>query len=404
MTKHCQVEALIGERLSADGKALSSERLGTDVRTLAGEGVVAGRIIMNLKAQETPEAAKRWSEELDNALDHQAVLDAAELARIASTGALPVIQHPVVMAPNVPPPITRRHPARVVANIETIDKVMPVSQFHKYLYWTFNEGVPGPFIRARVGDTLELNFTNRDSSGMAHNIDMHCVTGPGGGGPCTFAEQDETKTGIFKLMHPGLFVYHCAAAPVPQHIQNGMFGMILVEPEEGLPPVDREFYVMQHEIYAVESEDDSSMLEPDYESGLAEKPMYVLFNGKENALVNKPLMSRQGERVRIFFGNAGPNLASSFHIIGQIFDKLYRDADLISPPARSVQTTLVPAGGATVVEVNAVVPGTYTLVDHSMFRLDKGAVGFLKVKGAPRPDVYDSKAMPITCPNCKLHD
>jgi len=366
--------------------------------------VAAGRVIMKMKAEKTPDAAQRWAEELDNSLDHGAVLDAAELARLASTGALPVVHHPVVMAPNVPPPLTRRHPARVVANIECIDKVMPVSQFHKYPYWTFNGGVPGPFIRARVGDVLELNFTNRDSSGMAHNIDCHAVIGPGGGGPCTFAEQDETKTGIFKLMHPGLFVYHCAAAPAPQHIQNGMFGMILVEPEEGLPRVDREFYMMQHEIYAIESEDNSSLLEPDYESGLAENPMYVLFNGKEGALVNKPLMSKQGERVRIFFGNAGPNLASSFHVIGQVFDKLYRDADLVSPPARYVQTTLVPAGGATVVELNAVVPGTYTLVDHSIFRLDKGAVGFLKVKGAPRPDIYDSKAMPQTCPNCKLHD
>merc|ERR1712232_538253 len=107
---------------------------------------------------------------------------------------------------------------------------------------------------------------------------------------------DERKTGIFKLMHPGLFVYHCAAAPAPQHIQNGMFGMILVEPE---------------------------------------KPLYVLFNGKEGALVNKALMSKQG-------------------------DKPYCDADLVNPPARSVQTPLVAAGGVTVVEVNAVVPGTYT--------------------------------------------
>merc|ERR1712217_146966 len=223
-------------------------------------------------------------------------------------------------------PIIRRHPARVVANIETIDKVMSVSQFHKYPYWTFNEGVPGPFIRARVGDVLELNFTNCDSSGMAHNIDCHCVTGPGGGGPCTFAEQDETKTGIFKLMHPGPFVYHCAAAPAPQHIQNGMFGMILVEPEEGLPPADRDFYVTQHEIDPIESEDDSSILKPDYESGHAEKPAYVLINGKDGALVNKALMSKQG-------------------------DKPYRDADLVNPPARSVQTPLVAAEGVTVVEV-----------------------------------------------------
>lgn len=319
------------------------------------------------------------------------------------TEALPVIRPPITMAPNVPPPITRRHSARLVVDFTTDDKLMSVSKFHKYPYWTFNGGVPGPFIRARVGDVLEMNYTNKDSSGMGHNIDLHAVTGPGGGAPCLFAEQDETKTGMFKLLAPGLFIYHCAAAPVPQHIQNGMFGLILVEPEEGLPAVDREFYVMQHEIYATESEEDSSILEPDYESGLAENPLYVLFNGKEGALTEKPLIAQQGERIRIFFGNAGPNLSSSFHVIGMIFDKLYRDADVISPPARCVQTTQVPAGGATIVEFDGAVPGNYTLVDHSIFRIDKGAVGFLKVKGQPRPDIYDSKAMPANCPDCKLH-
>jgi len=250
---------------------------------------------------------------------------------------------------------------------------------------------------------LELNHTNHDSSGMAHNIDLHSVVGPGGGAPCLFAEQDETKTGMFKMSHPGLFLYHCSAAPTVQHIQNGMYGLILVEPAELLPKVDKEFYVMQSEIYGVESEEDSRILEPDYDSGLQENPLYVVFNGKEGALTERPLMTNQGDRVRIFVGNAGPNLASSFHVIGQVFDKVYREGDLLSSPGRSIQTTLIPAGGAAVVEMDAIVPGTYTLVDHSIFRIDKGAVGFLKVKGPPRPDLYDSKAMPQNCPDCKLH-
>eukprot|EP00929_Paragymnodinium_shiwhaense_P019240 TRINITY_DN13190_c0_g1_i4.p1 TRINITY_DN13190_c0_g1~~TRINITY_DN13190_c0_g1_i4.p1 ORF type:complete len:456 (-),score=68.39 TRINITY_DN13190_c0_g1_i4:498-1715(-) len=337
-------------------------------------------------------------------LQEDALAQAKQLSRMAESGKLPVQVHPNVMPPDVPPPITRKHPVRLVVDIKTIDRFVQITPSYKYKYWTFNNSVPGPFIRARLGDVLELRFTNQDSSGMAHNIDMHAVIGPGGGGPCTFAEQDETRTGIFKLLHPGLFIYHCAAAPAPLHIQNGMFGLILVEPEEGLPKVDREFYVMQHELYCAESDDEPGIMEPDYEAGLAEKPTYVFFNGKEGALTQKPLMTKAGERVRLFYGNAGPNLSSSFHIIGQVFDKLYRDGDLLSPPARSVQTTLVPAGGAAVVEMKTSVPGTFTLVDHSIFRIDKGAVGFMKVKGPPRPDLYDSTEIKQTCPDCGLHD
>ena len=233
----------------------------------------------------------------------------------------------------------------------------------------------GPFIRARVGDVLQINFTNLDESGMAHSIDFHAVCGPGGGSPTTFAEQDETKVGAYLLQKPGLYVYHCAAAPIPVHIHNGMFGLILVEPPEGLPEVDKEIYVMQH----------------------------VLFNGREGALVEKPVVVKQNETVRIYFGNGGPNLVSSFHVIGAIFDKVWREGDLLSPPARSVQTTLVPAGGAVVVDMKMEIPGSFSIVDHSIFRIDKGAVGMIKVKGTPRPDIYDSLEPPVYCPGCKTH-
>ncbi|KAG2426177.1 hypothetical protein HXX76_013158 [Chlamydomonas incerta] len=320
---------------------------------------------------------------------------------------LPLLACGKSQAPAVPPPTGRAWPAHLVADITTTTADLPVSPLHKYTFWTFDGKVPGPLLRARVGDVLELRHTNRDRDGVGHNIDFHAVTGPGGGAPVTYAEEGETKVATFKLLHPGLFIYHCAAAPVPTHISNGMYGLLLVEPEGGLPPVDKEFYVLQSEIYATESSETKGMLEYSYVDGLDEKPRKVVFNGAEGALQGRtPLVADQNDRVRIYFGNAGPNLISSFHVIGSVFDKVYREGDLLSPPARCIQTTLVPAGGSAVVEFDCPVPGNYTLLDHSIFRMEKGAIGFLKVRprgGDRRRDIYDSVDPPVPCPGCKLH-
>ena len=191
------------------------------------------------------------------------------------------------------------------------------------------------------------------------------------------------------------------------HIHNGMFGLILVEPQEGLPPVDKEFYVMQHELYLEENDDDDDLIdEYEYDETAASKEQasHVVFNGREGALVDRPLMTKQDDTVRLFVGNAGPNLISSFHVIGTIFDKVYREGDVVSHPARNVQTTLIPAGGATIVEMDMNVSGNFTIVDHSINRIDKGAVGFIKVKGKPRPDIYDSLDPLVYCPGCKVHN
>ena len=162
-------------------------------------------------------------------------MDAAPLAPQRnlppSATELAVITH----APEVPPPIARRHPARVVVELDTTSELLPVSSAQKYEMWTFNGSVPGPFVRARVGDVLEVRYTNRDKNGIAHNIDFHAVTGPGGGAPALYAEENQTRIGSFALLHPGLFVYHCAAEPVATHIANGMYGLLLVEPEEVRP-------------------------------------------------------------------------------------------------------------------------------------------------------------------------
>ncbi len=317
---------------------------------------------------------------------------------------LPVVEAQVTYAPKVPPPLSRRKPAMVRVHLEGGMDVMAIDSSHQYTYWTFNGHVPGPFIRVRQGDTLEVHVTSRDASGMPHNVDLHAVTGPGGGAPVTTVVEGEERIAWFQLLHPGLYVYHCAAPPVMDHIANGMYGLILVEPAKGLPKVDREFYVFQSEFYTKEPAEGAPLLEFSHEEGDKEHPRFVVFNGKVGSLLGDgALKAKTGERVRIYFGNGGPNLISSFHVIGEIFDAVYREGDLVSPPGRSIQTTLVPSGGATVVEFDLEVPGTYTLVDHAIFRIGKGAAGYLQVEGEPRHDIYLSEEEAKTCPGCLVH-
>lgn len=316
----------------------------------------------------------------------------------------PVVEATLTYAPEVPPLVTRKSPVVVKATLDSGVKTMELGDGKSYAFWTFNDHVPGPFIRTRVGDVLEIHVTNSDASGMPHNVDFHAVTGPGGGATVTTVVEGEERVAWFKLLHPGLFIYHCAAPPVMDHIANGMYGLILVEPERGLTRADREFYVLQSEFYTKPAAEEAEVLEFSHEAGLAEHPRFIVFNGKKGVLMGHgALTADTGDRVRIFFGNIGPNLISSFHVIGEIFDHVYREADLVSEPAHSVQTTLVPAGGATVVEFVTEVPGTYTLVDHAIFRIEKGAVGYLQVEGDPRHDIYVSDQDPVVCPGCMVH-
>ena len=233
-------------------------------------------------------------------------------------------------APKVPPPIQRKAPAIVEVHLNSSVRTLELAPKITYKFWTFNDHVPGPFIRARVGDTLEIHVTNSDESGMPHNVDFHAVTGPGGGAPVTTGVQGEEHVAYFKLLHPGLFVYHCAAPPVMDHIANGMYGLILVEPKKGLPKVDREFYVLQSEFYTKEPVEGEGVLEFSHEEGVKEHPRFVVFNGRSGSLTGTGILkAKTGEQVRIYFGNAGPNLISSFHVIGEIFDKVYREGDLV---------------------------------------------------------------------------
>lgn len=295
-------------------------------------------------------------------------------------------------APNVPPPITRKEPALLSVTLETSevegDLMAGVEKPTRYKFWTFDGNVPGPFLRVRVGDTLEVHLKNPKTSIMIHNVDFHAVTGPGGGAPLTLTAPGVESVARFKMLHPGLFTYHCAAPPVTQHIANGMYGLIFVEPEGGLPPVDREFYVMQGEFYTKGDFGAEGLQEFSAEKGEYEHPTYIVFNGHVGALQDAgSLKAKVGEKVRIFFGNGGPNLVSSFHVIGAIFDNVYREGS-VSDPIHHVQTTLVPPGGGSIVEFTLSVPGNYTLVDHAIFRIQKGAIGTLQATGPDAPEIY----------------
>lgn len=294
----------------------------------------------------------------------------------------------LTIAPNVPKPLTYTSPKKVVVQLETIEKVMPISDSTQYTFWTFGGHVPGNFIRVRQGDLVDFTLKNSPDSKMSHSIDLHAVIGPGGGADATATSPGQSTHFQFRAMHPGVFVYHCATGPVPLHIANGMYGLILVEPQGGLPKVDREYYIMQGDFYTKGKFDAPGLQEFDETKALAENPDYVLFNGRVRSLTGpNALPAKVGETVRLFVGNGGPNLVSSFHPIGQIWSKVYTEGG--SKINKDVQTTLIPAGGATIVEMKMQVPEVINLVDHSIFRaFNKGAIAQIKVTGAENPSIY----------------
>lgn len=306
--------------------------------------------------------------------------------------ALPVEQAILTAPPLVPPPITRRSPARVVVNLEVKEVVARIADGTDYTFWTFGGTVPGSFIRVRTGDVIEFHLNNHPSSKLPHNIDLHAVTGSGGGASSTFTAPGHSSQFTFRALNPGLYVYHCATAPVPMHIGNGMYGLILVEPPEGLPPADREYYVMQGDFYTQGRYGDPGLQAFDMAKSIDEHPTYVLFNGSVGALVgDNALTANVGETVRLYFGVGGPNLTSSFHVIGEIFDRVWLEGGT-RIAQENVQTTMVPAGGSTIVDFKVDVPGTFVLVDHSLSRaFNKGALGMLKVSGPEDRVIYSGK-------------
>ncbi|PPK72471.1 dissimilatory nitrite reductase (NO-forming) copper type apoprotein [Methylobacter tundripaludum] len=314
-------------------------------------------------------------------------------------------------ADDLPAPLNRTQSQLVSVDLYTDELVAEMMPGVTYQYWTYNGKVPGPFIRARAGDQVEIHLnhgkpgaagtahsehtsTEHANAGhSAHSIDLHAVVGPGGGAPLMQVGQGEQKSFRFKATHPGIYVYHCASLHVPTHIANGMYGMILVEPEQGLAKVDREFYVMQGDFYTGGKYGDKGLQAFSKDKMLAEKPEYFLFNGRVNSLSGeRALKAKVGEKIRLFVG-VGSHVASNFHIIGAIFDNLYPDGAIMNPPLKNVQTTVIAPGSAVMIEFTAEVPGKYLLVDHSLTRaIDKGALAELIIEGAERPELYQQVA------------
>lgn len=305
------------------------------------------------------------------------------------------VQAVLTAPPSVPPPIDRDLPAKVIVRLEVQERVMPITDGVDYTFWTFGGTVPGSFIRVRLGDLVEFHLANRADSKVPHNIDLHAVTGPGGGAVSSFTPPGKETTFSFQAINPGLYIYHCATAPVGMHIANGMYGLILVEPEEGLPPVDREYYVVQGDFYTRGGFGEPGLQPFDMDKALREQPDYVVFNGRVNAMTgDDALHAKTGETVRLYVGNGGPNLVSSFHVIGEIFDRVLVEGGTLEN--HNIQTTLIPAGGSAIVEFKVDVPGELILVDHSIFRaFNKGALGRIDVAGAEATTIYSGQQSQI---------
>lgn len=310
----------------------------------------------------------------------------------AAADAVSIVRDPA----DVPPPVEDRGPMTHRVDMNTVEVTGVLADGTTFNYFTFDGTVPGPMLRVRVGDTVDFHLHNDPNSLYPHSIDLHSVTGPGGGAVYTQTLPGGETSFTFQALNPGLYVYHCATASIPHHISSGMYGLILVEPPGGLPPVDREFYVMQGDIYT-EFPYGTAGHQPFSAANMShEDADYLVFNGAVGGLTSDEhaLRANVGETVRIYFGVGGPNYTSSFHVIGEIFDRVYENASLTSPPLTNVQTTLVPTGGATIVEFTVDVPGNYILVDHSLSRLERGLAGYLIVEGDEQPDIFHGETLP----------
>lgn len=329
----------------------------------------------------------------DTATGHDVTMPAEALAPIelVDVADLPVVDAQLGYAPNAAPPVDRDHPALVDVEFIATEETMEIADGVDYTFWTFNGSVPGPMIRVRQGDAVRLSFKNSHESAMPHNIDLHAVTGTGGGAEATLTMPGHETGVTFRALNPGVYIYHCATAPVGMHIGNGMYGLIVVEPEEGFAEVDREYYVVQGDFYTPGDFGEPGHQPFDMQRAIDEDPSYVLFNGRVGAIAGEnALHAEVGETVRLFVGNGGPNLVSSFHVIGEIFDRVYVEGG--SMVNENVQTTLVPAGGSAMVEFHAEVPSTLNLVDHSIFRtFHKGTLGQIVVVGEEDHEIYSER-------------
>ncbi|MBX0302157.1 copper-containing nitrite reductase [Haloarcula salinisoli] len=294
---------------------------------------------------------------------------------------------------DIPDPIDRSTSKTIDVEMTTREQVAEIEPGVTYEYMTFDGQIPGPMVRVRRGDTVELTVTNDERNTMPHNIDLHAVRGPGGGAEDTMVAPGETDTIRFQATYPGAFIYHCAVPNMDYHISSGMFGMILVEPEDGLPEVDHEFYFGQQELYTTGETGEEGHHDFDMDAMTTEEPTYVLINGEKYAITpdryGVPSMA-VGDTARVFFVAGGPNQTSSFHPIGSVWDEVWQQGAIASQPNRFVQTTPVQPGSCAIATLHAEVPGPIKLVDHALSRVArKGAMAVISREGEANTDVFD---------------
>ncbi|MFB6189893.1 MAG: copper-containing nitrite reductase [Halapricum sp.] len=294
---------------------------------------------------------------------------------------------------DIPDPVDWTEPKHHDVTLEVQEHTAEIEPGVTFDYMTFGGQVPGPMIRVRQGDTVSFTLKNLPDNVRQHNVDMHAIYGTGGGNVATTAAPGESNGEKFKAEYPGAFIYHCAVPNLDMHISSGMFGMILVEPEDGLPEVDREFYFGQHEIYTDKAAGEKGHHNFDIQSMKAENPTYVLFNGEKYPFTPDrygPVTAQQDETVRVFMVTGGPNLTSSFHPIGNVWTKAYPQGAIASQPMEYVQTQSVPPGSTFVGELDLPVTERIKLVDHAITRVvHKGLLAEIDVQGEERPDVFD---------------
>ncbi len=292
----------------------------------------------------------------------------------------------------LPPPIHRQHSIHHEIELEAREVRAKLDDGTEFVFMTWNGQVPGPMLRVRQDDTVTLTVKSATTNKRPHNVDMHAILGTGGGAPAVMVYPGQTRREFFKCVYPGAYIYHCAVPNLDEHISRGMYGMILVEPHEGLPRVDREFYIGQNELYTKEPFGSKGLVHFDYTTMTAEDPSYVLFNGAVNALTPNRLgamQAKRGETARVFMVCGGPNLTSSFHAIGNIWKECWPQGALANAPLRYVQTQSVPPGSCFVGHLDLQVPETIKLVDHALSRVArKGLLAEIAVGGAPNPEVF----------------
>ncbi|WP_440009541.1 copper-containing nitrite reductase [Halomicrococcus sp. SG-WS-1] len=294
---------------------------------------------------------------------------------------------------DIPSPITRTEPKEVDVTLRPEEVTAEIEDGVRFTYMTYNGQVPGPLIRVRKGDTVNLTFDNPAENDLPHNVDFHAAAGPGGGAEATMTAPGETARLTFKATYPGAYIYHCAVPNLDMHISAGMFGLILVEPEDGLPEVDHEFYFGQHEIYTTERAGKKGKHEFDMGAMRREEPTYVVINGEKYACTPDkygPAKVETGDTARVYFVTGGPNLTSSFHPIGNVWEKLWPEGSLTTRPQTHIQTKQVAPGSTTVATMDFPVPGDFKLVDHSLTRVArKGCMAIVQADGPENPEVFD---------------